>query len=105
MHWKDWKGGWLILQKTLRMFRGEKRKLYVTIYSGEDFPFQIENARYEVWNCDMEVREAEGECQIDEHTLEITVCPKRAGMYMVKYILMIAEEKVIRKTLIRVSET
>lgn len=42
------------------MYKGEKRKLYVTVTSDDELPFQIIEARYEVWNCDMDMREAEG---------------------------------------------
>ena len=90
---------------TLRMYQGEKRKLYMSVKSEDDLPFKITSARYEFWNCDTDEKEAEGECDIDDHTLGVVVCPAQPGIYKVKYILKIAEETVIRRTIIRVSET
>ena len=93
------------MQKTLRMYKGEKRKLYVTVTSCDELPFQITDAQYEFWNCGMDMREAEGRCEVDNHTLGITICPAHTGMYKVVYFLKIADETVIQKILIRVSET
>ena len=88
------------------MYKGEKRRLYVTVTSCDELPFQITDAQYEVWNCDTGEKEDEGVCDIDDyHTLGVVVCPGRSGIYMVKYILKIAEETVIRRTIIKVSET
>lgn len=87
------------------MYKGEKRKLYVTVTSDDELPFQIIEARYEVWNCDMDMREAEGRCGVDDHTLGITICPAHTGIYKVVFFLKIADETVIQKILIRVSET
>ena len=53
----------------------------------------------------MDMREAEGRCEVDNHTLGITICPAHTGMYKVVYFLKIADEIVIQKILIRVSET
>lgn len=91
--------------QTLRMYTGEKRRLYVTVTCCDELPFQIADAQYEFWNCDTGMREAEGTCDIDGNTLGIWVCPAQSGIYKVKYILKIAEETVICKTTIRVSET
>ena len=82
------------------MYKGEKRKLYVTVTSDDELPFQIIEARYEVWNCDMDMREAEGRCGVDDHTLGITICPAHTE-YIRWYIFKIADETVIQKILIR----
>ena len=57
----------------LRMYQGEKRKLYLSVKSEDNLPFEITSARYEVWNCDTNEKEAEGTCEIDDHVLPCTM--------------------------------
>lgn len=90
--------------QTLRMYTGENRRLYVTVTSCDELPFQITDAQYEFWNCDMDMREAEGTCDVDGHVLGISVCPERSGIYKVIYFLKIADETVICRAMIKVSE-
>ena len=90
--------------QTLRMYTGENRRLYVTVTSCDELPFQITDAQYEFWNCDMDMREAKGTCDVDGHVLGISVCPARSGIYKVIYFLKIADETVICRAMIKVSE-
>lgn len=90
--------------QTLRMYTGENRRLYVTVTSSDELPFQITDAQYEFWNCDMDMCEAEGTCDVDGHVLRISVCPARPGIYKVIYFLKIADETVICRAMINVSE-
>lgn len=72
---------------------GEKRhvRTNVKIISGEDLPFQIRVATWELWDED-ENLEDQGDCYIDEHMLDAYISPQKTGTYTLKYIYEVADE-------------
>ena len=89
----------------LRIYKGEKRRLCVTVTSKDALPFQINEARYEIWNCDMNMREAEGTCDVDDHTLSLLMSAQITGLHEVRYYIRIADEEIIRTIYVAVGET
>lgn len=89
----------------LRMYQGEKRKLYLTVKSEDDLPFEITGARYEVWNCDTDEREADGTCEIDDHVLPCTMQAQTTGLHEIRFFIQIAGEEIIRTIHVAVGKT
>ncbi|MDO5539397.1 MAG: hypothetical protein Q4F83_04905 [Eubacteriales bacterium] len=54
-------------------------------------PFLIRSARYELLNPNGIV-EAEGDCSISDHELDVLIEPQKTGTYRLKYIYEIADE-------------
>lgn len=77
----------------IRFDIGEKRHVRTTvkIVSGEELPFLIRTARWELWD-EEEALEAEGECHIDEHELDAYVNPRKPETYTLKFIYEVADE-------------
>lgn len=84
------------------MYRNEQRELRVTIKSSDSLPFSIGDARYEVWWHDGNEMEYGGACTINGDKLTAVISPGHTGLYVVKFIMGIAGETVIRKVYIRV---
>ena len=63
---------------------------------GEEIPFEIKAARWELYREDWEkgevVLEAEGECTGSGHTLDALIQPEMAAKYRFKYIYEVADE-------------
>lgn len=87
----------------LRMYRHEQRELRVTIKSSDKVPFSIREAKYQVWWHDGHEMEYEGTCTINDNKLTAVISAEHTGLYVVKFIMGIAGETVIRKVYIRVS--
>lgn len=79
--------------QTIKFDVGEKRhvRTNVKIVTGEDLPFLIRTARWELWDDDG-ILEDEGECHIDEHELDAYISPQKDGSYTLKYIYEVADE-------------
>ena len=63
---------------------------------GEEIPFEIRAARWELYREDWEkgdvVLEAEGECTVNGHALDALIQPEMAARYRFKYIYQVADE-------------
>lgn len=90
---------------TLRMYQGEKRKLYMSVKSEDDLPFKITGAKYEVWNCDTDKKEADGTCEVDDHVLSCVMKAQTTGLHVVRFFIEIAEEEIIRTMHVAVGKT
>ncbi len=89
----------------LRMYQGEKRILYMSVKSEDDLPFKIAGARYEVWNCDTDEKEADGICEVDEHVLSCMVKAQTTGLHEVRFVIEIANEEIVRTIHVAVGKT
>ena len=82
------------------MYQGEKRKLYLSVKSEDNLPFEITSARYEVWNCDTNEKEAEGTCEIDDHVLPCTMQASTTGLHghnlVFLYVIMLRLKRINR---------
>ena len=71
---------------------GEKRHVRTTvkIISGEDLPFLIRTAKWELID-ESEIIEDSGECIIDEHELDAYISPQKIESYTLRFIYEVAD--------------
>lgn len=83
---------------------GEKRHVRTTvkIISGEDLPFLIRTAKWELID-ESEIIEDSGECIIDEHELDAYISPQKIGSYTLRFIYEVADEIWVDKIRVVVS--
>lgn len=83
---------------------GEKRHVRTTvkIISGEDLPFLIRTAKWELID-ESEIIEDSGECIIDEHELDAYISPQKIGFYTLRFIYEVADEIWVDKIRVVVS--
>lgn len=74
---------------------------------GEDIPFAIKSAKYELYRRDDDtdemVLEADGDVTIEGHVLDVLIQPKQTGRYRLKYIYVIADETWVDVVQLRVN--
>lgn len=83
---------------------GEKRhvRTSVELVTGEDLPFQIRTAKWELID-DSGVVEDSGECMIDEHKLDAYISPQKEETYTLQYTYEVADEIWVDKIRVVVS--
>ena len=83
---------------------GEKRHVRTTvkIISGEDLPFLIRTAKWELID-ESEIIEDSGECIIDEHELDAYISPHKIESYTLRFIYEVADEIWVDKIRVVVS--
>ena len=83
---------------------GEKRhvRTNVKIISGEDLPFLIRTAKWELID-ESEVIEDSGECMIEGHELDAYINPLKIESYTLRYIYEVADEIWVDKIRVVVS--
>ena len=83
---------------------GEKRHVRTTvkIISGEDLPFLIRTAKWELID-ESEIIEDSGECIIDEHELDAYISPQKIESYTLRFIYEVADEVWVDKIRVVVS--
>ncbi len=83
---------------------GEKRHVRTTvkIISGEDLPFLIRTAKWELID-ESEIIEDSGECIIDEHELDAYISPQKIESYTLRFIYEVADEIWVDKIRVVVS--
>lgn len=83
---------------------GKKRHVRTTvkIISGEDLPFLIRTAKWELID-ESEIIEDSGECIIDEHELDAYISPQKIGSYTLRFIYEVADEIWVDKIRVVVS--
>lgn len=80
------------MQQSVRFDLGERRhvKMIVKPVCGDDIPFAIRNARWELVTHGDIVDN--GECTITDHELDIVIEPQKIGSYNLKVTYEIADE-------------
>lgn len=83
---------------------GEKRhvRTNVMLESGEEYPFKIRNAKWELTDADGIIEDS-GECVVDEHELDAYINPLKAETYTLKYTYEVADEIWVDKIKVVVS--
>lgn len=81
------------MAQKIKFDKGEKRhvRTQVQIKDGEDLPFKILNATYELLDGSGRM-EASGNCHIDTHELDVFIAPKGTGDYTLRFIYEVADE-------------
>lgn len=75
----------------IKFVAGERRHIRMEVYSTENDPFVIRNARYEL--CRGEDIEESGECRVDEHMIDAFISPERKNRtYILRILYEIADE-------------
>ncbi|MDU7710338.1 MAG: hypothetical protein E7J94_24095 [Clostridium sp.] len=74
----------------------------VKIISGEDLPFLIRTAKWELID-ESEIIEDSGECIIDEHELDAYISPQKIESYTLRFIYEVADEIWVDKIRVVVS--
>ncbi|WP_148411110.1 hypothetical protein [Murimonas intestini] len=82
----------MAIQK-VKFDNGEKRHIRTEVYikEGEELPFKIINATYQLLNPNGRL-EASGNCHIDNHELDCIIEPKSTGEYILRFIYEVADE-------------
>lgn len=82
---------------------GEKKHIYVDIFSKKNEAFEISKADYELIKRTEKEAEDSGECILTNHTLDMLISPKNVGDYILRIIYYIADEILIENIQIQVS--
>lgn len=89
----------------ISMRKDEKRIIRVKISASDGSKFEISAANYEIYLSDSVLKFQEGsECSIEGNVIFILFNPKEAGIYVIKLIMQIGIETVIKKILINVDK-
>ena len=80
-----------IRAETIRLDLGEAVHVYTEVTCGEAIPFVVRNARFTFENSEGEI-EAQGNCDIDGHRLDVFITPQKVGDYKLKYEYNVADE-------------
>lgn len=74
---------------------------------GQDIPFQIRSARWELHRekdyGECTIKEAEGDCIVEGHILDALIRPEETGRYRFKFIYQVADETWIDVVRLRVN--
>lgn len=92
----------------IRINCGEQRIIIITMKSGDNEPFVIRDAAYELIrhkSSGEKETEDSGACNINGTQLSVMINPRQPGLYEIKCSMTIAEEKIIRKAYIQVQES
>lgn len=82
---------------------GEKKHIYVDIFSKKNETFEIAKAEYELIKNTGRVIEDSGECVLTWHTLDMLISPQTMGGYVLRVIYYIADEVLVENIPIQVS--
>ena len=82
---------------------GEKKHIYVDIFSKKNEAFEISKAEYELIKKTEKEAEDSGECILTDHTLDMLISPRSIGDYILRIIYYIADEILIETIQIQVS--
>lgn len=82
---------------------GEKKHIYVDIFSQKNESFDITKAEYELIKRPERTMEVAGECVMSGHTLDMLIAPQAAGDYLLKITYYIADEILVENIAIRVT--
>jgi hypothetical protein len=88
------------------MYLGETRELVINITSNNGETFVIEKANVEMFRLENNILVFEQEVvsELSGTQIKVTICPQNQGLYVVKVIMDIANEKVIKKFRISVGK-
>ena len=86
---------------------GERKHIYVDIFSKKNESFEITKAGYELIKKPERIAEERsveesGECVVNEHTLDMLISPRFTGEYVLKITYYIADEILVENIAIRV---
>ena len=82
---------------------GEKKHIYVDIFSKKNEPFEITKAEYELIKNTGRLMEDSGECILTGHELDMLISPQTIGGYVLRVIYYIADEVLVENIPIQVS--
>lgn len=82
---------------------GEKKHIYVDIFSKKNEPFEITKAEYELIKNTGRLMEDSGECILTGHKLDMLISPQTIGGYVLRVIYYIADEVLVENIPIQVS--
>lgn len=94
------------MNKKLVMELGERRKICINVFSQKHDAFILESARVLLYRLQDSVLELESECDssIEETNVYTEIEPKAAGFYLLKIVMDIADEQIIKKFNIAVNK-
>lgn len=89
----------------INMQKDEKRIIKIKISASDNGKFEIEKAVYEVYRSEnVLVFQENGECNVDDNVISILFNPKDAGVFVIKLIMQIGIETVIKKIQVNVDK-
>lgn len=89
----------------INMQKDEKRIIKIKISASDNSKFEIEKADYEVYKSENALKfQDSGECNVDETVISILFNPKESGVYVIKLIIKIGIETVVKKIQVNVDK-
>ena len=88
-----------MINNRLVMELGEKRKIYIKVYSKKNDVFILQSAKVSLYRLKNNVLEKESECvsSIEDTNVYTEIKPQNSGYYLLKVIMEIADEHIIKK--------
>lgn len=91
------------MRQSVKFDLGEKRHIKMTVkpICGDDIPFIIRNAKWQLTLYGDVVDS--GECTVTDHELDLLICPNTAGDHVLKITYEIADEVWVDQIIVEVN--